>query len=524
MEDRNKKKNKSQSSIKRRDLLKGIASLPVLGAFGYGYAKSKKIDKKPEPINMFNELGLDQELHFTVPGEKSGKPRDMIRLGIIGAGSRSQSLLYHTGFAPKERTDGMSKERVESWMAYRDMNLALTGVCDVFDEHAERAEDAARNSAKALAGEKNLPKVKRYKHYHDLLASDEIDAVIIATPDHHHAQITIDAINAGKHVYCEKAPTRTEDEIYRLEEALRDSKLIYQLGHQIRHNPIYPYAADLIKKGVLGDVNLVETTTNRNSSRGAWVRHLNSDGKLKTGNSRSIDWDQWLGDSPKVPFSIDRYYNWTKYWDYATGLLGQLFSHEYDAVNGILNCGIPASCMSTGGIYYYKDGRETPDLMQAVFEYPDRGMTLIYSATLANSHKRGRVFMGRDASMEIGSSISVTADGSSEKYKDKLDKKIIDTSQPMLSIGPNRGGADAVTSATEKYYSDRGLTSVNIGGKSKDVTHLHLREWLDVIRNGGETSCNIDWAFQEAVTIQMAKKSYFEKRMVHWDPVNQKII
>ncbi|MFC2124771.1 Gfo/Idh/MocA family protein [Bacteroidota bacterium] len=516
------KNNVTRSRIKRRDILKGMASLPVFGLFGYKYSQSRKVPED-ESVNMIHELGLNQELKFNIPGGTSTKPADTIRLGVIGAGSRSRTLLFQTGFAPKIQIDGMDKTAKDNWMSYRDLNVVLTGVCEVFDERAERAIDASRNSVKAIAGETNLPKVKRYKHYHDLLSSDEIDAVIIATPDHWHAQMSIDAISAGKHVYCEKAPTRTEEEAFRMAAALKNSKEIYQLGHQVRHNPIYPYAADLVKKGVLGNVNLVEMTTNRNTSDGAWVRHLNDDGSPRSGDPKSIDWDLWLGDRPKVPFSIDRYYNWTKYFDYATGLLGQLFSHEFDAINGILNCGIPASCMCTGGIYYYDDGREIPDLMQAVFEYPNKGMTLIYSATLANSRSRGRVIMGRDASMEIGSSLSVIADGNSTKYKDKLDKRLISNNKPMFTIGPNQG-TDAVSSATEKYYADRGLTTVNIGGESKDITHLHLREWLDVIRNGGNTSCNIDWAFQEAIAIQMAKKSYFEKRQVRWDAENQKIV
>ncbi len=521
MEDNNKK-NQNPTSTKRRDIIKGMASLPVLGLFGIEYARSNHAESKGETVDMIKELGLEKDLG-SISAKSYDKPKDTIRLGIIGAGSRSGSLLFHTGFAPKKSVEDFSKERLEAWMGYRDLNVVLTGVCEVFDERAERALAAGNNSVKAYSGEKNLPKVKRFKHYHDMLESDEIDAVIIATPDHHHVSMTVDAINAGKHVYCEKAPTRTEEEIQILAEALKDSKQVYQLGHQIRHNPIYPYAADLVKKGILGDVNLVEVTTNRNTPSGAWVRHVNSDGSPKSGDARSIDWELWQGDRPQAPFSIDRYYNWTKYWDYSTGILGQLFSHEFDAVNGILNCGIPATCMCSGGIYYYKDGRQTPDLVQAVFEYPDRGMTLVYSATLANSRGRGRVFMGNEASMEIGSSLSVTADGNSEKYRDKLDKKLIDTNKPMFTVGQNTG-VDGVSSATQKYYVERGLTSVKIGDELKDVTHLHLKEWLDVIRFGGETSCNVDWAVQEAVILQMAKKSYLEKRQVRWDPVNKQIV
>jgi predicted dehydrogenase len=532
MKDQNENNNtndhQSGSNLRRRDIIKGMASLPVLGFFGYEFAKIKPsltTTKRKPPVNMLKKLGLNANLQFE---NFEGKSKDTIRLGIIGAGSRGTELLFRCGFTPKAHIEEMKKNagensRFDTWLSYDDMNAVVTGVCDVFDMHAERALDAARNGVKAYKGEK-IPEVKRYRHYQELLASPDIDAVIVATPDHHHAHISVEALQAGKHVYCEKAPTRTEEEIRPLVNAAHNSNLVYQLGHQIRHNPIYPFAADMVSRGVLGAVNLVEVTTNRNSASGAWVRNLNSDGTPKPGDTRSIDWGQWLGNSPKVPFSLDRYYNWTKYFDYSTGLLGQLFSHEFDSVNGILNCGIPASCVSSGGIYYYKDGREIPDLLQVVFEYPDRGMTLIYSATLANSRSRGRVFMGRDASLEIGSALTVVPDRDSVKYREELDQHLIDSSKPMINIAPGKSDIDAITSATEKYYSDRGLTSVSIGGKTQDVTHLHLKEWLNVIRNGGQVSCPVDRAFQEAVTIQMAKKAYFEGRKVIWDPVNQKIV
>lgn len=531
MEDKNVTNKNNSSKIKRRDLLKGMASLPVLGFFGYEISKDSSLaaaaeSKQPPQINMLEKLGLDTELQFNTFENASGKSGDTIRLGIIGAGSRGTELLYRSSFATKTEIDKMKAgngNRYETWLSYEDMNVVLAGVCDVYDLHAEQAMDAARNGVKATKGEK-IPEVKRYKHYQDLLASPDIDAVIIATPDFHHAHMAIEALQAGKHVYCEKGPVRTEDEIKPLVAAINNSNLVYQLGHQIRHNPIYPLAADMIKKGVLGAVNLVEVTTNRNSSSGAWVRNLNPDGTPKPGDLNSIDWDQWLGDSPKVPFSLDRYYNWTKYFDYNNGLLNQLFSHEYDAVNGLLNCGIPASCVSSGGIYYYKDGREIPDLLQVVFEYPDRGMTLIYSASLANSHSRGRVFMGRDASLEIGSSLIVTPDGNSVQYKKELELHQIDPSKPMFTIAPGKSNIDALSSATEKYYSDRGLTSVSLGGQTHDVTHLHLKEWINAIRTGDKVSCGADRAFQEAITIQMAKKAYFEGRKVTWDPVNQKIV
>jgi predicted dehydrogenase len=231
-----------------------------------------------------------------------------------------------------------------------------------------------------------------------------------------------------------------------------------------------------------------------------------------------------LGTRPKVPFSVERYYNWTQWFDYDTGMLGQLFSHEYDAVNQLMNIGIPKSAVASGGIYYWKDNRDMPDLLQAVFEYPDKDLTLMYSGCLSSARQRGRVFMGHDASMELGSSVQITVDYDSTKYKQQIQDGVIETNGPILTVSPGSGTLDAVTSATERYYSSRGLTSTVVNGRDVDVTYLHIKDWIDCIRNGGTPNCDIEKAYVEGVTILMAHKSYVEKRRVEWDPVERKIV
>jgi len=132
--------------------------------------------------------------------------------------------------------------------------------------------------------------------------------------------------------------------------------------------------------------------------------------------------------------------------------------------------------------------------------------------------------MGHDASMELGNAINITVDGSSTKYKKQIEAGLIDPSGPMVSFNPNSGKVDAVTSATEKYYAARGLTTTTINGIQVDVTYLHIKEWIDCIRSGKTPSANIEMAFQEAVTCIMAHKSYVEKRRVEWDPEKRRIV
>ncbi len=517
--------NNSKNKISRRDILKGISTAPLLGLFAYNFWKEKATDKiKNKVVNL--NLGLDEDIseHKTSSKESSSK---LLKIGIIGTGNRGTSLLKATGFVNEDWYRENSKNKTNAINTYKNqelLNVEVVAVCDVFDDHAERALKITTNGIKPN-GERANTKVKRYRRYQDLLENKDIDAVIIATPDFHHAHMTIDAINAGKHVYCEKTMTLTEEELYKVYKTVKNSNRVFQLGHQLSKSESYKKARELVSKNILGKVTLIETSTNRNSKSGAWYRHLTSNGKLKSGSEKSIDWKQWLGNTPKVPFSLDRYYGWARYFAYDTGLAGQLLSHEVDGVNQIMGFGIPHSVVASGGIYFYdKSTRDMPDTFQVTLEYPDRDFTMLYSATLANSRSRGRVFMGHDASMEVGRSLNIIANADSPQYKSKIENGLISTSKPFYTYPKNKIDIDGISSATERYYVERGLTDTKVGEKNIDITHLHIKEWLDVIRNGGTTGCNIDIAFDDTVAVLMAHKSYVEKRRVEWDPIKRKII
>jgi predicted dehydrogenase len=520
-QEENKEMN-PKTSLQRRTVLKALLGLPVLGGFAYAVVKKWKFDQQKEN-RIIEELGLTNLKAPVVLKSSSASTGDLIRIGMVGFGNRAQQLSSALGYRHPSETENMKENNaLEEWLKQDDLNVGIVGICDVFDLHAENGLATARNAVRP--GGAGVQDVKRYMRYQDMLEDRNIDAIVIATPDHHHAHITTDAVNAGKHVYCEKSIALSENELNEVYNAVKSNNKVFQLGHQITQNVVFQQAKEIIKKDVLGKISLVETTTNRNTADGAWIRHLDANGNPKPGDEKSIDWIQWLGSRPYVPFSIDRYYNWTKWFDYDLGMIGQLFTHEFDAVNQLLRIGIPKSVVASGGIYYWKDNRDMPDVLHAVFEYPDRNLTLIYSASLASSRNRGRVFMGHDASMELGESLSIMADYDSTRYKKRIEEGVIDTSVPMIAINPGSGNIDAVTSATEKYYASRGLTTTNINGRQVDVTHLHVKEWINCIRNGGQTSANIDRAFEEGVACLMAHKSYLEKRAVAWDPVNKKIV
>lgn len=526
--DRAKSETLEKKNIKRRDILKGLASVPVFGAFFGLFLRKKWLDdiKKKE---ILAELGLEGKAPAVIPKTTMKKPGELIRLGIIGFGGRGEYLVKSSGFAHPDWIEKKKKDAkanrldkgLEAFLSQDDLNVVLTAVCDVFDVRAERGLAASKNDIRPGGGSGSFAGAKRYHHYQDILESDEVDAVIIATPDHWHAQMTIDAVKAGKHVYCEKCMTRTIDEAFSVFEAVKKSNAVFQLGHQSRQQESHIKAKQVVEKNILGKITLMETTTNRNSPEGAWVYDIHEEGSPET-----IDWEQFQGPAPhKVPFSLERFFRWRCWFDYGTGLSGDLLSHEYDAANMILELGIPKSAVASGGIYFFQDGRDVPDVLQAVFEYPDKDLTLLYSATLASGKGRGRrVVMGHDASMEVGSNLTVTAEDESTRYKDKIKNRIINTSLPLFTYRPGAKGIDTVTSATEKYFATRGLMYTYRGGRPVDVAHLHIKEWLDCIRNGGQPSCNIDRGFEEAITCHMATQSYLEGRKVEWDSVKKKII
>jgi predicted dehydrogenase len=511
----------------RRDVLKALATVPVFGALGYTALRRRGLDTD-ERRRLLNELGIEDEGAAVFSELETRTYPDVIRVGIIGYGGEGESLVRSLGFAHPDWFDELREAkledpydtRLEEWLEQENLNVELTAVCDLFDVRSDRAVTASTQPIRPGGDTRQLAPAKRYRHYEELLAAPDVDAVIIATPDHWHSRITVAAAEMGKHVYCEKCMTRTEEEVWPMAEAVKSSGIVFQLGHQNRQMESHERARQVIEKGILGPVTLVETTTNRNDPWGAWVWDIH-----EQGNPRTIDWEQFQeAAANKVPFSLERFFRWRCWYDYGTGLSGDLLSHEYDAINQVLDLGIPNSATASGGIYFFKDGRDVPDVWQAVFEYPDRDLTLVYSATLANGYQRGIRMMGHDATMEVGEHLSVTADGLSTRYAEMLEEEILRTDRPMLTYQSGYKGVDAVTTPTQEYFASRGLLFTYRGGRRVSTYYLHLREWLNCIRDGGTPSCNIDRGIEEAITCHMATKSYLEGRRVYWDPIERKIV
>ena len=545
MSEQNKTNQELPKSNGRRDTLKALASVPVLGAMAYGVYRKTKFDNAKR--NLGDLFKLDP---ITPPSAMSISPDGKaIRVGIIGFGIRGKQLLKAAGFAEPSLVDNLkeaarnnSKDtRYQDYMEQESLNIVITGVCDIFDTYGEAAVLAGSNINREGTGGKYGTPPKRYLNYKELLAADDIDAVIIAAPDHWHGTMAMDAAKAGKHVYLEKPMSWTVPETYMIRDIVKQSGVVFQFGHQGRQTDSYLKAKQIVEKGILGPVSLIEVCTNRNDPNGAWVYAIHPDA-----NPQTIDWKQFEGDDDRVreymdymttnglaryvgpdareKFSLERFFRWRCWWDYSTGLSGDLLTHEFDAVNQILGVGIPHSVTSSGGVYFFKDGRTVPDVLQTVLEFPDKNLTMLYSATLASQRMRGKVFMGHDASMEVSSSLVVKVDPRSTRYSEQIQQGVIKPDTPLITYIPGQTNVDAVSSATELYFAQRGLLYAYVNGKRYDTTYLHIREWIECIRKGSKPSCDIDAAFDEAIAAHMGTRAYLEGRTMYWDKDNEEIV
>ena len=538
-ENKNKKTKDQKTEISRRDAIKGLATIPVLGALAYGAIKKVNLDKtRQNNLKQVVDLSSESPELYSYPNKDR-----KIRLGIIGYGIRGPHLLRAAGFAHPELIDNWiegsknnaNDKRYNDFLEQEDLNIEVTAVSDLFTVYAEKARLAGSNKNKEGSNGKFGPSPKIYKNWRELVAAPDVDAVIIAAPDHWHTDISIAAAKNGKHVYVEKGMTRTAEEAFRLRDEIKKSGIVFQLGHQGRQTESYLKAEEAIKKGIIGKVNLIEVCTNRNTPNGAWVYDIHPEG-----NEKTIDWESF--EEPceeKHPFSLERFFRWRCWWDYGTGLGGDLLTHEYDAMNQILHLGIPDSAVSSGGVYFYKDKeaghyinevRNVPDLWQVALEYPKRDLTLLYSASLASNMDRGKKIMGHDGYMELSNTLTVYADRDSTRYKEKIQSGKLNTDLPIYTYIPGRDNVDGVASATEQYFASRGLLYTYRGGKRVDTTHLHVKEWIEAIRESLDTgktilpSCNIDQGFEEAITAHMATIAYRENRKVFWDADKEEIV
>lgn len=308
-------------------------------------------------------LGL---LAAGAPLAKAAEPlaaSDRIRVGILGFGVRGRQL-------------AMTMARVGG--------AAVAAVCDVYEGRFRRAAES-------------LPEpVEMTKDYRRVLERQDIDAVVITTPDHWHAQMAVDALEAGKDVYLEKPLAHTLEEGKTIVEAVKRTGRVLQVGSQLLSSIHLQEAKELIQEGRLGQITQVKAWWDTGNLIGAWVKPIPPDASPET-----IDWKAFLGPAPYREFEPERVFRWRCYSDYSEGLAGDVLCHLITEIHWLLDLEMPARVATAGGIFYWKDGRDVPDTLSAVCQYPE-DVILTLGATQANGYGGQMIqVLGTKATLEL---------------------------------------------------------------------------------------------------------------------------
>ncbi len=417
-----------------------------------------------------------------------GSPNDRIRLGAIGMGIQ--------GFA-------------NCRSALRVPGVELAAVCDLYDGHLQSSKEQFN---------KDLFTTRDYR---EVLQRSDIDAVIISTPDHWHDHISIAAMEAGKAVYCEKPMVHHLEEGHAVIAAQKKTGQVFQVGSQRVSSPLYAKAKELFESGVLGRLVLAEAWTDRHSALGAWQYSIPPDASPKT-----VDWEAFLGDAPKRPFDKVRFFRWRNYTDYGTGMAGDLYVHLFSGLHTVTSSLGPERIFTTGGLRYWDDGRDVPDLQVGVFDYPETDAHPAFNVQLrcnfvdGGGGSSGLRLVGTDAMMDIGwNSLTV--------YRNPLDKQ------------PGYGGWDTFGTFTEEMQKEYEAWYRETYGERRRPEKLepiefrlpqgssdHVDHWttfISAMREGTPIVEDAAFGLRAAGPSLAANLSYFQQAPVEWDPVGMRV-
>ncbi|MBJ7881486.1 Gfo/Idh/MocA family protein [Gelidibacter salicanalis] len=380
--------------------------------------------------------------------------------------------------------------------ALEHKNIELVAVCDLYD--------ARLDNAKKTWGS-HLFVTKDYK---EILDRKDIDAVIIGTPDFWHKQISIDALNSGKHVYCEKPMIRNIDEGQDVINAWKKSGKIMMVGSQGMSSLGNEKAKELLAEGAIGELNYAEGFWARNSPIGAWQYPIPKDASTET-----VDWQKYISISKDRPFDPLRFFRWRNYLDYGTGMAGDLFVHLFSSLHFITNSLGPNRVSSTGGLRYWKDGREVPDVQLGMFDYPETkehpGFNLSLRCNFVDGTSGGTYLklVGSKGSMDVEwdrVTLKRNAGGASD--------------DPFLAEkakeGSNQSDRKQIMPPLETVY--------NAQDGYKGAHYDHFANFFDAIRNDGEVAQNPIFGFRAAAPALLCNESYRKNEFMGWDPEKMK--
>lgn len=405
-------------------------------------------------------VALRPNVHANILGAN-----DRINVGVIGVGGRGTSVMKWAMEVGKTTQPAQ-----------------IVAVCDVYRKRVNNAKQISQAEMTTL-------------DYRELLARKDIDAVVIATPDHWHAPMAIEAMRAGKDVYLEKPMTRTVEEAKKVYEATKATGRILQVGSQTTSSDQWWKARKAIADGMIGQLLMSQGSYHRNSIEGEWNWPIDKNAGPEAKGDDFIDWKMWLGSAPKRNFDADRFFRFRKYWDYSGGIATDLFYHVVAPLN--ICWGepqFPHKVMASGGIYVFKDGREVPDTFHLLAEFP-KGHSLVLSSSMANGQHIPGLIRGHEGT------IMMVPDG---RFEGRVSQ---------ITVTPERIARKAFA---EKW----GKEEIQLQAETREN---HMENWLRCVKSREKPVLDALTAYKAMTTIGMAVQSYREGKVLYFNEAAQRV-
>jgi predicted dehydrogenase len=410
-------------------------------------------------------------------GARRGPASDRVRFGMIGVGMQGSGLLATSIQLP---------------------DVECAAACDLYDGRHTLAREIVRP---------DLPVTRRYQ---ELLANKDIDCIVAAVPDHWHKQIVVDAVSAGKDIYCEKPMSHSAADGVAMVDAAKRSGRIVQIGSQRVSSQICAKAKEMIAQGMLGDMMLVEGWLGRNDPTGAWQYPPPPDLSPQT-----LDWDTWQGTVPKRPFDPKIFARWRCWKEYGTGLAGDLLVHLVSGMMFMLGVNQPpAQAASVGGIRRWKDGRNMPDVHAVVYYFGDLpvSMRLNQGTAMPETYR----FHGSKGLLEVSEN--------EVRYSPQSGEDM----WPSYYTGSYpRALREAYEAQWHREHDAKlvqGLTeSISFHGPDMDDGRPHLLTYFNAVRTRTPVVEDVVFGHNAALACHMANESYFRRSAVSWDEASRTI-
>jgi len=400
-----------------------------------------------------------------------------VQVGVIGCGARSQQLMRALMANP---------------------GTAITAISDAYRGRVIRTQENWGAAA------------KEFRDYREILARKDVDAVVIATPDHWHHRMCLDAIAAGKDIYCEKPLTFRASEGKQIAAAAAKAGRILQVGSQGCSGVLQERAREIVQSGKIGKVTLIRAAYNRNSASGAWLYPIPPDATPET-----VDWQRFLGNAPKQPYSNDRFFRWRCYNDYSGGIATDLFVHLCTTIQFVMNSDGPSKAVAMGELYRWKENRDVYDTINGLLEYPE-GFAANLSSTFNNESMTTAgsfQFLGTEGTLVLNSgSLQVLAESSREdnrwiveSWPRAMEKAYYEDPKIRQSEVAEARVARMVP-GSETYVAD-----------GPESTVAHFANWLKSIRTRQGHWENAQVGHRAAACAHMLNQSAREERVIKWD-------